>query len=160
MYPSSILRTLASREIFFEGRHWIHFPRYAYREGYPGPGSSSWTTSECHPGTQPSSSPVGHEDLILKPGAITGLWRDTLAAQGTHRPGKMPLFFTLLDGLWSADLVKNHISQSVAEGWGQRQRAVSHRSLFSYCGVWSPRCFSWTSHGPLKVKWNIVWPKL
>lgn len=87
MYRSSILRTLASREeIFFEGRHWIHFPRYAYREGYPGPGSRSWTTSECHPGTQPSPSTVGHEDLILKPGAITGLWRETLAAQGTHRP--------------------------------------------------------------------------
>lgn len=42
----------------------------------------------CHPGTQYSPSSAGHEDLVLKPGTIASLWRDTLATHIAHRPGK------------------------------------------------------------------------
>lgn len=130
---------------------------------HPGAGDRSWTIFECHSGTWSSPSLVGHEDLILKLGTVPSPCRDTLATHTANRAAKnvfvLPLTGWVLNCRLGEEPYFSECCRTLeARGRGLWSWTVTDRSLFSYCRVWNSTSFSWTSHGPLHMWWNISWP--
>lgn len=144
------------------GVKYTHFHIIPTERVCPGARGRLWTISECHPEKWSSPSSVGHEDLILKPGTIPSLQRDTSATLTVHRPGKVsvPHLAGSRRPLNCRPCEEPSFSKWCrwlgARGRGLWSWKVMFRRLFSYSRLWS---ISWTSHGPLHFRWNIIWHK-